>query len=422
MTNLLSPLSRRILKAVTRPPDGLHDIDKALLVAVLDGDHDVAQIVLDELVQHGVVVEHQPGRYKILDLTAVTEDVPGPGMDDLKAVITWHVERAVLADRTIDPWANRLSDAHNIPGTSTFATAADAMEWFSANHNRLMALLDELIERDWAELCITLAEALVGLTHHSGHHRDQQRAAQHGLVAINRLHWDPEPATTQAEDDAREQRHNLRMAIFFARLAFARTSLHDHQGALDALTTAENHARKANDDRVVATVLSVRGRAHHAAGNLDAAENELRDALALDLAHGDNRRVALRRRRLGAVLAARGRHDAAFAELHQAAGAMRGLADPIGHARVLTVLGSAFIAANRPEEAFAPLVNALETMMHIGSPGYVADIYVELARASRATGATTAADEYYRDAITHYRRGHRDDTAAAIEAERAGQQ
>ncbi|SDN14165.1 hypothetical protein SAMN04488074_13631 [Lentzea albidocapillata subsp. violacea] len=406
----LTPQARAALVGLVSPPDdppgdfGLDD-----LAALLDAGEPDASLVLRELVQHGLVQLCGIGRFTVSSVLKA------------RARSNHLVLQAVHADLTLDPHAPRLAKVYTAPGEPHCADRIGALEWFLEERETLMGLLTELIERDWPELCATLAEAVFGLTGHSGHHRDRQRAAHHGIVAVNRLHLDPAPAADKAEHDAREHRHHQRMATFLARLADARTNLHDHDGALDALDQAEEHARQA-DDQVLAVVLGMRGRAHQAAGNLDAAETELRDALALDLAHGHRHSIVEHRRHLAAVLTGQGRHDEALDELDQAATTLSGLHDRIGQAKLLTATAAVFVNAATPQKAFGPLATALELVIDADAPACRADIYLQLARASRAGGAyAIVTDEYFRDAATFYQLGHREDLAEVVDAERVGQ-
>jgi tetratricopeptide (TPR) repeat protein len=398
----LSAQAKRVLMALTGRPDEPADIDLARVAAQLDGDEDAARHVFAELMHSGAVIE-QGGRHKIVDAIAAN------------AINTWLIERAVLACRKIAPFDRHLSPTFDIPGSSLFESPAEAMNWFDSNHDVLLALLPDLIKREQFELCVTLAEAVVGLARYNGRHHDQESAAQYGLLAVNRLHWNA--ATTTAEDEQREQRHHLRMGVFGAWLGFARTSLGDVDNALKALANAEDHARRAHDEQAAATVLSVRAISYRTAGNAAAAEQEIRDALAIDLLFADPRRIAIRRRHLGNILSDQKRHDEAFGELHQAAVLFTGLGDPVGHACVLIDTATAMLAAGRPDESFAPLVNALDGLKDSAAPRYIARAYTQLARSSRATGTSAAANEYYADAATNYRLAHAHDTANAIEAE-----
>ncbi|GLY54802.1 tetratricopeptide repeat protein [Lentzea sp. NBRC 102530] len=401
----LSSQAKRVLATLTAPPDAPADVDLALVVAVLDGDEETAQLVFAELLHNGALIEHG-GRYKVADVIAA------------EATSTWLTDRAVIACRKIEPFARHLSPAFDIPGSSLFDTRADAINWFDTNHDVLMALLPDLIERQWFELCATLAEAVVGLARYTGRQHDQESAAQYGLLAVNRLHWNAVAVATSAEGEQREQRHHLRMSVFGAWLGLARTSQGDVDNALKALATAEDHARRADDDQAVATVLSVRAITYRAAGKTAAAEQEIRDALAIDLVFADPRRIAIRRRHLGNILSDQQRHDEAFTELHQAAVLFTSLGDPVGHACVLIDTAAAMLAAGRSSESFTPLVNALDALKRSAAPRYEARAYAQLARSSRATGSDVATAEYYADAVTHYRLAHDNATADAIEAER----
>ncbi|RAS59566.1 tetratricopeptide repeat protein [Lentzea atacamensis] len=415
----LSTHACTVMRALTSLPENPPGFDLGLARAVLGVDDSAGLAVLGELVQHGIADEHQDGQYKLADTTMFTRDGGSANAAAVEAAITWFVQQAVHADHVRDRHGSKLSSAYEILVQSRFNTPADAMFWFEPHHNWFVALLDDLVARKRYELSLTLAEAVFGLAGHGGHQRDQLHAAKTALQALGRLRFSPEWIAGLGEDPDRARLHDLRVARFNLQLAFVLSNLHGPIDALKALDAAEERGRALGDAGVLAAVHRGRGRTHHAAGDLNKAERELRKALELDLASGDKRRIYLCRRDLGAVLADLERHEEAGAELHLAAVGTNELGDRIPHARVLTVAGAAFITAGEPVKAIAPLTLALDTMKQeeAGSDAYLADIYVSLARARRATNDPTAADHCFRKAVEHYRLAHRDRAAADVEAE-----
>lgn len=415
----LSPLARTVVRALSSLPIGTPEFDVELVRAALDTDEATASTVLSELVRHDLVVAHQVGRYTITDSTAITGEGESPDTDAAEAVITWFVDLAVAADRARDRFSRKLSRAYGNISLPKFCTPADAMFWYTRHHAWFVALLDDLLDRKWYELSITLAEAVVGLAGHSGHQQDQVHAAKQALHALNSVYSNPESVAGYEDDDDRARQHDLRVARFNLMLAAALTNLREYDEALQALEEAEQRGRATADVRVLAAVGRSRGRLHHAAGDLSEAERELRDALVLDEGIGDLRLIALCRRRLGTVLSSLRRYNDAGVQFHGAAVATLELGDRIGNARVLTESGAMFIAANEPEKAIAPLTTALDTMKReeAGSDAYLADIYRNLAHARRATKDLPAAEQCFRKAVEHYRLARRYTTAADLEAE-----
>ncbi|WP_177221677.1 tetratricopeptide repeat protein [Lentzea xinjiangensis] len=389
-----------------------------LLRAVLDADEPTAAGVAAELVRHDMLVMPAPGRYLLTEFATGIGGAASPDTGAVKAAISWFVDQAVAADRARDRYAAKVSPAYDTIGAPKFRTPADAMAWYTPHHSWFMALLNDLVDRKWYELSITLAEAVFGLAGHNGLHRDQVDAATHAVHSLNALYWKPGWIGGDAESDDRTRQYDLRFARFKMKLASALRNLGDLDGALVALEEAEERGRALADVRVLAAVARGRGWLLYTAGDWVEAERELRRARVLDDAFGNLRRIALGKRRLGAVLSRLGRFEEALAELDGAAAAMLELGDHIAHARVLTETGALFVAADEPQKAIAPLTTALATTEHeeAGCDAYLADIYRYLAQAHKHLNDPSYAEHCFTKAVEHYRRAHRDTDAAAVES------
>jgi tetratricopeptide (TPR) repeat protein len=415
----LSLLTRSVTYVLTSTSPVLSGFDLGLVSALLDGDDAGATTVLDEMVKSGLAVQSDHGGYTIAGSTAaglVRDEPPAAAEDTGRRLL---VLLAVQADLTLDPFAPRLSTAYEIPVASPFATPADAMVWFEPNHTRLMELLDELFARRSYKLCVTLAEALLGLAGRGGYLQDQVQIATTALEALGCDRFGPGLFEDRGSGVARGRDYDMAVAAFNLMLASAWCNLHGYSSALQAIDLAVDHARKADSERLVAAAHRCRAITHLAEGKLSDAESEVLLALELDEASDDGLRLYLCQWIFANILAALGRHIEARAEFDRAADRASDLGHAVAYARVLTDHGAALTAAGESMNAIAVLTTALMALKReeTGSDAWLGDTYRNLALAWRAAGDLTRADECFHQAIERYRLARRQHAADEVERE-----
>jgi len=140
-------------------------------------------------------------------------------------------------------------------------------------------------------------------------------------------------------------------------------------------------ARAAGDDARMRWLLAYLGEARRIAGDLDAAEADVREALRLSREAADARGVAGNLIRLGEVLRCRDRFVEAEAALREALTSMELGVEAIYRDFALQHLGKTLLDAGRIAEAKAVLQEALAVRERRGVPSLIASTREALARA-----------------------------------------
>lgn len=398
----LSSSAARVLRVLLAPPTVAEDVTADMVAAIIEEPLPAAELLLNELTAAGKASQTRPGKYQLL--VGDGEQIPKVDPDDhvtVRRLIEWYVHRAIQAERTILPHSWRLSPIYDQPGTSPFPSPATAMDWYEHHRVLLMESLSSALDHGFNELAWQLAEALWGLSRFAERREDQAESQRLGIEALNRM-------------------HQGRTSVFHSRRAFALTDLGELEAAEQAARAAVALARSAGDARALSTALSTRARTITRAGRPEDAISDLDRALELSENLGDPRAMALRYRRRGEAQAGLGEIDSALGSFAAAADLMASVGDQVGHARVLTKAGAVLNQQGRHVEAIEQLREALSVVTGSGSAKYAAEVYTELARGARGTGNNhAAATTFYNQAIDAYNAAGRADLADRVRAELA---
>jgi len=374
------------------------EVDLPMVEALLRGRFAAGygEQVLAVLVISGTL--DQPARGRFVTRPPAPDLLTPTGFDDLLLLIEGLLQQAARADRTLRPhtWRlNPVTDPQLLPSRDA------AVRWFDDHRSALLAALDMTIEQvSELDLAVALSDALDGLLQWTGHRHDRARVAELAAVALIRQQLGPYLA---GQEPARTRRHLVRMALVYARICHARTDLEEHTDALRAAATAAEFAHRSDEPAAVAAALAARGRALAAQGPPADAVPDLRHAVDVDQAHGDDHGTALYRHLLGRALAGSGHHRDALVELRLAGVALVEIGDRVAGARVLTTMGAVHRRDGDTRVAFVVLGQALLVLAEHGAHADLGDVYAELARSERDTGDLDTARAYYRAAAQHYR-------------------
>ncbi|MEO6083567.1 MAG: NB-ARC domain-containing protein [Umezawaea sp.] len=341
------------------------------------------QEALGDLVEKNLVIEIGDERFRFHDLLRLharqrADAEPRPDHDaSLSRMIEWYLDRAVAADRVVNPSRPRLGPRFRDAPDQPFGDRAEALDWLEEERGNLVGAVKAAADLGRPDLVWQLCEAMWSLFLLRHHFSDWIETHLLGVAA-----------TVELGDRSAEARIRTQLGIGY--LGFDAVD-----DASPQFTAALRAAEAAGDDSGRATALRQLGKVARAAGDFDGALGHLRESLVLERALGRRRGEGLAHRRIGEVLTAAGRHDEAVAELEQGERVLAELGDSIGVARLRTFLAAAHLGAGRVARAEAVLTEALAVIADAGSPSYVADVLVLLAEVAERHGDPVRARERY---------------------------
>lgn len=376
MTAELSKLADETLRALTGMP-GTSGIVSRDLVQHVVGDPGRADDVIAEWKEAGFARDLDDQQH--IELTAImqpaSESLPG-----YRTLIEWYTIRAGMADNITQPHSWRLFLTDTTAG-QLYESAEHATSWFREHHHRLLFMLEAALAQGWHDLALQLAESMWSLYRFTGDHAGELSTQTYCQAAADHLPKDQQP---------------LHRAMIYGRTAYALTSLHCHDDALDHAEHALDHARQADDPRILSTCLSIHGRALHAAEQPRAALESYQHALVLAEELDDPRSVALQHRRIGEALMDLDDNAAALRHLETAADLMGTAGDTVGRARVTTFLGRALLTSGQPQRAYDAVHSTLLTLERSGCDLWLAEAQEVIGQAAEHTDPTGV------DALLHY--------------------
>jgi DNA-binding SARP family transcriptional activator/tetratricopeptide (TPR) repeat protein len=403
-------------------PDG-PDLGVPAAAALLDRPD--AERLLDRLADCHLLECPAPGRYRQHDLVRLFgRALPADGADAaLGRLLGWYANTAWQAFRFLRPADPRPNSAGRwaAPG-STFATAAEAVEWLETERLNLVAAVRQVaaspdLEGDAAT---SLARALFGFFHVRGYLNDwvdvNQAARAIAQRAGDRI---AEAHACRDLGAAHEMRGEYAEALACLRAGLDRyTSVGDLAGqaaclnsvglVYDSLGQLANAAeylerslaisRQLDDRHSQAISLSNLGEVYGRLGSHERAVAGLREALAIFQTNGNRRNAAASLANLGGVYEQQGALDAALACYEESLAELRALG-MLSLPEVLTFAGRVHRKQGRHEQALACLREALEIAERLGERRSAAAALYELGLTERDRGAVEPAHEYWRQAL-----------------------
>jgi tetratricopeptide (TPR) repeat protein len=304
------------------------EADAYSAAALLGTDPASAEGLLQDLVDHSLLAESPPGRYRMHDLlrlharTLVARDPAYQRDRAADRLLGYYRHTASRAEARIGRRARSEPFGPSPAHVPALPDADTARTWLRAERANLEAALDYAAGLGRDELVVALTAGLVGLLRTDGPWTQAQARHAAALAAARRL------------DD------QLGQAAALVELGIMRRLVGDHAGAAQDLQGALDLFRDLNDRNGQAGALVELGSVRAMTGDLPDAIRDQQAALDLFRDLDDRRGLAAVLAQLGTVRANSGDHAGAVRDLETALGLFRDLGDRNGQAGALRQLGT----------------------------------------------------------------------------------
>jgi DNA-binding SARP family transcriptional activator/tetratricopeptide (TPR) repeat protein len=387
---------------------GMHpgtDFDLYAASALADTAPETADVLLEGLVDHNLLMQPTAGRYQLHDLvriharTLARTDSAEDRDRARRRLLNYYLYAARCADQLITRWTmNHTPPIEYTPAsTPDFRTDTQAAAWMEAERANLTALVDAAVQHGLTYGAIALPAALHGALRLQGHWVLDQRLQRIAL------------ATAQRNGDRQNQANALLC------LGDIEAVIGQHIRAADTLMKAQNAYQDAGDRLGQANTLSSLAQVHRLTARFSQAEEDLRNALGIYRALGDGLGQANALTTLGNIHKQTGQYPEAHQSLEDALQLCTRLGHRAGQAEALTDLGEVQQATGQYTEAGRTLRQALDLYQQLGNPLGQATALARLGHIRHLTGKDTAAEQELRQALDLYRRlGHRQGQAETM--------
>lgn len=352
----LAPAEARMYRLMGLYPGTVFGSGMAAATAAVSNSE--ARRLLGVLVDANLLDDAAFGQYRLHDLTrlhaqeAAESDEPDASRNTaIRRMLDWFLATVARAGAVVMPYRrDQPRDIEYLPAEQVrFSGPDDALDWLDRQLPSVMAVVGFAGARGLNALAWQLTDAMWPLFLHRGHYAERLKVDRMGLAAAR--------ACADAVGEAK----------MLNRVGLALRDV----GQPDA---ADEHLRQAlaiwrqlgNDQRVVGSLRRL--------GALAAEQHQIQDAIryfsdAVDLARslGETRRTALALSDLGVALTSVDQTEEAITQLQQAALAIAEAQDPFNEARILTRLGRAQVHNGQLASASDNLQRALTVMRDMGS-------------------------------------------------------
>jgi DNA-binding SARP family transcriptional activator len=366
------------------------DFDSYAAAALTGTDPVTAARRLEDLVDHNLVIQHQPGRYRLHDLVrlhagTLADRDPRPARDAaLDRLLDYYQHTAGRADALIAPLP-RLAPAGRAPGHAPgLADAVAGQGWLRAERPNLLAALEHATHHDLHQHAVALTANLANLLRNDGPW-SEALALHSGAVAAARTLGD------QASQ-----------AGALVQLGIIQNLTGDGPGALDALEQASQLYRALDDVLGQANALAQRGEIRGFVDDYPAAADDLGHALRLYQRLGDRLGQANALSRLGAIRRYTGDYLGAVPLLQRALRLYRQLGHGNGAGAALLSLGDAQRETGDLAGAIQNLEEALRLYAQLDQPLGRANALSGLGELRRLTGDHPGAARYLEQSLRLY--------------------
>ena len=415
---------------------GLHpgrDIGADAAAALAGITPEAAEVLLEDLLDVHVLLQHEPGRYTFHDLlrqhargTVSGGENAGARHDALTRLLDHYLYTASTAVDLVYPYSKQLRPRIPEPETTTvrLTGAADATAWLDAERANLIAAGIHAAERAWPAHASHLAATLHRYLDDHAHHTDalvlhlqalhasrrcgDKAAEVHALLNLSVTHWRQggyEQATElsqQALDLSRATGERLGEARAWYRLGAEYLRQRDYDRALDCYQRSLDVNRQIGERLGEANVLGNLGLVYERQGRYEQAHAHHRQALKLYRRLGALGGEATTLSNLGLVYRRQGRYEQARAHHRQALDLFGELGYQRDQAEALNGLGEAARAMGDPAQAIDDHGTALALARTAGSRPEQARAQGGLAQAHYDLGHVGLARDHASHALDLY--------------------
>ena len=372
---------------------GLHpgpDISASAAASLVGLSMPHVRPLLSELAHANLIVEHIPGRYNFHDLLRAyaAEQVRGIDIDSEREVATYRVldhylQTAHTAARLLDPQRDPIVVTQPQPGVTAEKPAdhAEAMAWFTAEHQILLAAVDFAACAGLDSYVWQLAWTLVNYLAWRGHWHDQASVQHAAVEAARRL--------GESSAQVRAERYLASACVGLGHYDDARTHLLD---ALHLSTQAGDQTGIAHTLHSLVGVSDRQGRHAEALGYAWRALDMYRT-----VGHRDGQATVLGA--IGWCYAKLGDHPQALTYSRQSLTLLQELGNLRGQASAWDSLGYAHHHLGQYAEAVTCYQHAVELYQDLGDRYHEANTLTYLGDAHRASSGPDAARHAWRQAL-----------------------
>lgn len=378
------------------------DFDASAAAALTGTDPAAAAWLLEGIVDHHLLIQHLPGRYRLHDLVrlfagrAAREDTGIDGDEAVGRLAEYYGEAADRADALIDLYP-RPRAAFRPPTSPAGVPRPDqALTWLRAEYDNIVALLEHGTVSLRPERGVLLAGGLATLLRIDG--RWQQAIGTHAAAVDAARRTGDALAEAQALlnlgdakaglDDResaerdyaaalelyRAEESRLGEAAALALLGETRRMAADREGAAGLLAEALDLFRLVGERRGEATVLALLGELRRAGADYRGAADALGRAADIFRSLGDRRGTAVVQSWLGYLRGLMGDYEGAERDLREAAAGHRALGERSGQIGALVRLGALLVRTGAGDAADRTLRQALDLCRVSGDSAVRAEI------------------------------------------------
>lgn len=364
------------------------DLDTYAAAALTGQEPGSTSRLLQDLVDHNLVIEHAPGRYRLHDLLRLhaaalaARDPAADRADSLGRLLDYYQRTADRADAVVSAYSRQAPDGPSAAGLPDLPDQDAAWGWLRTERPNLLAALDHAPD---GRRLVALTAGLASLLRSDG---PWSQAVDLHTAAAAAAERDGEQAGRAG-------------ATFY--LGDSRSLTGDYPGAIADLKEAAALYRQLGDQHGQANALTRLGHVRFLAGDLTAAIRELREALELHRGLRDPRGHANTLTRLGQARALTGDFPAAIRDQQKALELYRTLGDRRGQASTLTVLGDVRRLTGDLSSAATDLDQALHLYRELSDRQGQATALTWLANTWRLAGDLRRAASGLTEALCQFR-------------------
>ncbi|MEU4806966.1 helix-turn-helix domain-containing protein [Actinosynnema sp. NPDC023587] len=160
----LDPTTARLYRGLAEHPDA--EFTAEPLAAGLDVAVSAVDRGLGRLVEANLVTETGDERYRLHDVlrehlqALADQDDQGERLAVRRRMIEWYLRRTAAADKVINPFPRRFSDAYADLDTGMFDDAKAALDWADTERANLLAAQQVAADQGWTEPVYQFGEVL----------------------------------------------------------------------------------------------------------------------------------------------------------------------------------------------------------------------------------------------------------------------